>query len=323
MFTDTIYSTVPSRQQNKAAHIFCTDFGCVREFPMQKEGEAYEALSLFFHKELVNMMVMDEAKAQVEGEFRRKLPDTGFRIKQTEPHTESSNMGEGGVCEFTGGIGRQMLRSGCPKRFWDDCIIREAYVRSHTSLDIFGLESQVPERNVKCKTVDVSTIPEYAWYEWVKFRDTAAKFPVSKIQMGRDLDATIDIGPIMEPNILKKNGSIMYRTSVRPLTPDESQSPTEKKELEEFDIAIKNKYGASMYNNEFKDDPDYAYFVSPTYDCYEDHEVSSSKMPYIDDIKEENDVDTYDQYVRSHVRVPIGDKIRSGPYKMTLAPLSP
>jgi hypothetical protein len=35
-------------------------------------------------------------------------------------------------------------------------------------------------------------------------------------------------------------------------------------------------------------------------------------MPYIDDIKEENDVETYDQYVGSHVRVPIGDEIHSG-----------
>jgi hypothetical protein len=52
--------------------------------------------------------------------------------------------------------------------------------------------------------------------------------------------------------------------------------------------------------------------VTPTYDCYEDDEVSSSKMPYIDDIKEENDVDTYDQYVGAHVRVTIGDEIRSG-----------
>jgi hypothetical protein len=67
-----------------------------------------------------------------------------------------------------------------------------------------------------------------------------------------------------------------------------------------------------MDTSDFKDDPDYADFVTPTYDCYEDDEVSSSKMPDIDDIKEENDVDTYDQYVGSLVRVPIGDKIHSG-----------
>jgi hypothetical protein len=52
--------------------------------------------------------------------------------------------------------------------------------------------------------------------------------------------------------------------------------------------------------------------MTPTYDCYEYDEVSPSKMSYIDDIKEEHDVDTYDQYVGAHVRVPIGDELRSG-----------
>jgi hypothetical protein len=73
MFTDTMYSTIPSRQNNKAAQICCTDFGFVREFPMKKESEAHEALSLLFHRDGVpNVMVMDGAKAQVEGGFRSK-----------------------------------------------------------------------------------------------------------------------------------------------------------------------------------------------------------------------------------------------------------
>jgi hypothetical protein len=41
-----------------------------------------------------------------------------------------------------------------------------------------------------------------------------------------------------------------------------------------------------MRKDDFQDDPDYADFVTPTYDCYEDDEVSPSKMPDIDDIKE-------------------------------------
>jgi hypothetical protein len=69
----------------------------------------------------------------------------------------------------------------------------------------------------------------------------------------------------MARKILKNNGSVMYRTSVRSLTPDEIQSPTEKKESEEFDIAIEKKFGASMDKNDFRDDPDYAEFVTPTY----------------------------------------------------------
>jgi hypothetical protein len=145
-----------------------------------------------------------------------------------------------------------------------------------------------------------------------QIRDTAAKLPVSKIQLCRDLGAAIEIGPAMTRKILKKNGSVMYRSSVRPLTQDEIQSPTEKKEREEFDISFEKKFGPSTDIDAFKDDPDYANFVTPTYDCYEDDEVSSSKMPDIDDIKEEHDVDTYDQYIGSHVRVPIGNEIFFG-----------
>jgi hypothetical protein len=126
------------------------------------------------------------------------------------------------------------------------------------------------------------------------------------------LGAAIDIGPAMMRKILKHNWSVVYRSSVRPLTQDEIQCPTEKKEREEFDITVEMKFGPAMNKDDFQDDSDYADFVTPTYDCYEDDEVSPSNMLDIDDIKEKHDVDTYDQYVGAHVRVPIGDEIRYG-----------
>jgi hypothetical protein len=118
---------------------------------------------------------------------------------------------------------------------------------------------------------------------------------VSKIQLGRDLGAAIDIGPAMAHTILKKNGSVMYRSSVITLTQDEIQYSSEKKEREEFEIAVEKKFGPSMNKSDFKYDPYYTDLVTPNYDCYEDDEVSSSNIPDIDDIKEEHDVDTYDQ----------------------------
>jgi hypothetical protein len=58
--TATMFSTILSRQDNKAAQIFCTYFGFVRAFPLKKEKEAHEALYLLFHKDGVpNVMVMD------------------------------------------------------------------------------------------------------------------------------------------------------------------------------------------------------------------------------------------------------------------------
>jgi hypothetical protein len=81
--------------------------------------------------------------------------------------------------------------------------------------------------------------------------------------LGRDVGATINTGPSMARKILNNNGSVMYRTSIRSLTTDEIQSPTEKKEREEFGIAFEKKFGASMYKFDIKDDPDYADFVTP------------------------------------------------------------
>jgi hypothetical protein len=45
---------------------------------MKLESEAHEAISLLFHRDGVpNVMVMDGAKSQTEGEFRSKLCDAG------------------------------------------------------------------------------------------------------------------------------------------------------------------------------------------------------------------------------------------------------
>jgi hypothetical protein len=60
---------------------------------MKMESEAHEALSLIFHRDGVpNVMAMDGSNEHTEGEFRRKLRDAGFHIKQTEQHTQYSNM---------------------------------------------------------------------------------------------------------------------------------------------------------------------------------------------------------------------------------------
>jgi hypothetical protein len=103
-------------------------------------------------------------------------------------------------------------------------------------------------------------------YEWVKFRDTGQSFPASKEWLGRDLGPAIDIGPAMSRKVLKIYGEVMFRLSVRGLTLDEMQSPDEQKWQQEYDEEIKVKLGKGIQYHEFKIDPDFADFVTPTYD---------------------------------------------------------
>jgi hypothetical protein len=48
-----------------------------------------------------------------------------------------------------------------------------------------------------------------------------------------------------------------------------------------------------MRYHEFKLDPDFAYFVTPTHDCYEDKKEPAFEIPDIDNL-DEHDVETYD-----------------------------
>jgi hypothetical protein len=96
-----MFSNSKSIQGNKAAQVFCTSNGWTRAFPMAKEKDAHEALLLLFHRDGVpNVMLMDGAKAHIQGGFRRKLREAGCHIKQTEPHTTKSNAAEGSIREL-------------------------------------------------------------------------------------------------------------------------------------------------------------------------------------------------------------------------------
>ena len=71
------------------------------------------------------------------------------------------------------------------------------YIRSHTALDIFSLNGQVPETIVSGETADISPFALFKWYEWVMYHDMSIPFPKMPLVLGRNLGPAIDIGPAM------------------------------------------------------------------------------------------------------------------------------
>ena len=53
-------------------------------------------------------------------------------------------------------LSRKMPKSGCPKKLWDHCLPYDAIVHSHTALDIYGLEGQVPETLMSGQAADTN-----------------------------------------------------------------------------------------------------------------------------------------------------------------------
>jgi hypothetical protein len=64
MYTDTMFSTIPSRQKNKAAQIFCTDFGFVRTFLLNSRTPSCASQHTHRHLSVQNSRIPSCASLQ-------------------------------------------------------------------------------------------------------------------------------------------------------------------------------------------------------------------------------------------------------------------
>ena len=88
-----------------------------------------------------------------------------------------------------------MMKSHAPTVLWDHCLELAGAIKSHTCNTIYATGGEVPEMIMLGSTANISTICQFAWYDWVMFRGTAPTFPDDTHILGRYLGPAIDIGP--------------------------------------------------------------------------------------------------------------------------------
>jgi hypothetical protein len=179
--------------------------------------------------------------------------DADCRIKETEPYSPWQNAAESAIRELKKAAGRKMVRAGAPKPFWADAIKLEAYVRSNTAHDIFILQGEVPETVMSGETSDISQFCEFAFYDWIMFRDQPVAFPDDNPMLGRYLGPAIDVGPALTAKILKANGEVVYRSTYRALTDVEQAYAAHACRRIEFDLNILDKFGPETTPDDFPD----------------------------------------------------------------------
>ena len=308
LFSDTMEANTRSRRGNKYAQIFCARNGWIRAFPMKKKSCAHEGLSTLFARDGVPpAIIVDGALEQTQGEFRRKARESGCHIKTIEPLSPWMNAGESGIRESKRGCGRKMLKAKSPKKLWDYCLELECYIRSNTAHDIFDLQGEVPETIISGDTSDITLWAEYGWYDWVYMFDSGVRFPDDKEVLGRYLGPSLDYTPAMTARILKSNGEVVHRSTFRPLTQEEWDSPTEKEKRRQFDEQVEEVLGESVEEQDYADDPD---IVTPSYETYEDDD--DQKVVQVPDV---DDVPDFDMYLDAEVMLPKGDKQLTGKVK--------
>ena len=240
------------------------------------------------------------------GEFRRKAREMGCHVKQTEPYTPWSNATEATIREVKRGAGRKMTKTQTPSKLWDHCLELEGYIRSHTAINSFELQGQVPETVLSGQTADISPFVELPWYGWVYYWDSKAQYPESKEKLGRWLGPSIDIGPPMTAKVLKPNGQLLHVSTYRLLSDDEMQDPGEKRKQDQYDSMLRTKLGKPLSVADLEE----LGIHTPEYELYEDdHEGGHQHAEDAEDLVTD---ETGDQYIGAEVSLPKNGQLRTG-----------
>ena len=87
-------------------------------------------------------------------------------------------------------------------------------------------------------SADISNICEFDFYEWFMFNDSQATFPETNFHVGSWLGPYVDLGSTLTYKILKRNGQVVPRSTIRHLTLDELTNPDHISTTKAFDDNI-------------------------------------------------------------------------------------
>ena len=108
-----------------------------------------------------------------------------------------------------------------PLVLWDYCVERRAMIFCLTARNLFQLEGKNPHTATFGEEGYISNLCQFDWYEWVYFWDGSDKYPFPKLSLGRCLGPMKNEGNYMCQAIIKQNGTIVPRLSIRALNPEE------------------------------------------------------------------------------------------------------
>ena len=248
-FMDTFFVSKKlgvSRRGFSCMQLFVTDKGFVFVVGMRSKSQVPQACKLFFKKVgLPDTIICDGSKEQTQGETKKMCDSYGTTIRRLEKNTPWANRAELYIGLLKRGIKDDLKRSNAPLILWDYCAERRAQVNNVTAKNLFQLEGQTPTYHTLGHEPDISNICRFEWYEWVYFREEDEPFPVPNPILGRALGPSINNGNEMAQWILRIDGTILPRRTVRSLTTDEMNCPIRAKQREAFDLAIQKRLGTT------------------------------------------------------------------------------
>ena len=247
LFMDTMFATSKggkSVRGNTCAQIFTTDRGFIAAYPMQSKSQVKQAIRLFCKEIGVpSVFIGDQSGEQTSNDVRQYIKSVGSSLRLLEEGTPWANRAELIIGHLKAAVRKDLVTSKCPICLWDYCLERRVRINNLTAKGMLTLKGETPYTTVYGKEGDISALADFSWYEVVYYMDQKQPFPYAKEVLGRYLGPSTGVGNEYCSWILRSNGKIVARRTVRPLTHIEQSSTVVSESIRLFDSKMTDKFG--------------------------------------------------------------------------------
>ena len=189
------------------------------------------------------MFIGDQAGEQISNDVRQYIKNVGSSLRLLEEGTPWANRAELIIGHLKAAVRKDLVTSNCPICLWYYCLERRVPINNLAAKGLFTLKGETPYTTVYGKEGDISALPDFSWYEVVYYMDQKQPFPYAQEMLGRYLGPSTGVGNEYCSWILRSNGKIVARRTVRPLTHIEQSSTVVAEKINYFDTKIKEKFG--------------------------------------------------------------------------------
>lgn len=244
-YADNHKAKVKSIRGFTGGTVFCNKLNYIHWQGFASESSTGQALRCFVQEVGVPTgMHTDNARVFTHGEFSKVAAREGIKRSTIEVGRKNENRAELSIRELKKRMKRAMQRHNMPLRLWCFVAEYEAAIMRFTASDLFRLRGRTPYELVHGYTPDISEYLEFELYEPVFYwDDERVGFPESEKKLGRWLGPAVSVGQGMAYYILKENGEYIVRSTVEGIEADDIDQQALKKRIDEFDAAIKERYG--------------------------------------------------------------------------------
>jgi hypothetical protein len=241
VYSDTLFSDTKSVRGYTCAQLFVTAEGFADGNVMTTKSDAYLQLNNFCRDHgIPDPLITDMAGEETEGEWKRVVKENLIRQRTTEAYSPWQNKCEKEIGELKRHCSRISHRNRVPAKLWCFTWLYTLKIRQHIARTTAN--DRTPYESLKGETPDISALIEFDYYSYIKVR-LPTGFPNDDWVLARWLGPAEGVGQGLTYYVIKDNGQVIARSTVRPLLPEEWTSEAEKTARLAFDKRLTEHIG--------------------------------------------------------------------------------